>query len=62
MNCYFIDFHVVFSEENNNLVKLFSLGISYYAKGRVRGEVILLVFSAMFRSVQSHCHGLATVL
>ena len=33
MSCYFRDFHVVFSEENNNLVKLFSLGIFYYAKG-----------------------------
>ena len=35
MNCYFSDFHVFFfSQENNNLFKLFSLlGISYYAKG-----------------------------
>ena len=33
MNSYFCDYHVVFSEENNNLLKLFSLDICYYAKG-----------------------------
>ena len=48
MNCYFRDFHVVFSEENNNLYELSLLDISYYAKGRVHA-VIFLVFSALFR-------------
>lgn len=33
MNSYFRDFHVVFREENNNLFKLLSLDICYYAKG-----------------------------
>ena len=33
MNSYFLDYHGVFSEENNNLLKLLSLDICYYAKG-----------------------------
>ena len=34
MNSYFRDYHVVFSEENNNLLKLLSLDICYkYGKG-----------------------------
>ena len=32
MNSYFRDYHVVFSEENNNLLELLSLDICYYAK------------------------------
>ena len=32
MKSFFCDFHVLFGEENNNLFKLFSLDICYYAK------------------------------
>ena len=57
MNSYFRDFHVVFSEENNNLLKLLLLDICYYVNGVCVAKSFpyqLVLCSGAFKSTAMH--------